>query len=63
MLSGEYGGTGIGHRTQQILDINRRKALGCDLDFDNNIMVLLKSRLPDGSVNEVFIKVADVILF
>ena len=32
-LAGEYGGTGKSHRTQKALDMQPRKARGCDLAF------------------------------
>lgn len=63
LLSGEYGGTDKSHRTQKVQDINARKARGCDLAFKYNISVLLKSIMPDGSENEVSIKVASIIPF
>ncbi len=63
LLSGEYGGTNKSHRTQRVQDINARKARGCDLAFKYNISVLLKSIMPDGSENEVNIKVASIIPF
>ena len=63
LLSGEYGGTDKSHRTQKVQDINARKARGCDLAFKYNISVLLKSIMPDGSENEVNIKVASIIPF
>lgn len=63
LLSGEYGGTNKSHRTQRVQDINTRKARGCDLAFKHNISVLLKSVLPDGSENEVNIKVASIVPF
>ena len=63
LLSGEYGGTNKSHRTQRVQDINARKARGCDLAFKHNISVLLKSVMPDGSENEVNIKVASIVPF
>jgi hypothetical protein len=63
LLSGEYGGTGRSHRTQKIQDIHARKSRGCDLVFQYNFTYLLKKEMPDGSVNELRIKIADVIPF
>lgn len=63
LLSGEYGGTNKSHRTQKVQDINARKSRGCDLAFEHNISVLIKSNMPDGSENEVNIKVASIIPF
>ena len=63
LLSGEYGGTTKSHRTQRIQDINARKVRGCDLAFDHNITLLVKSIMPDGSENEVNIKVASIVPF
>jgi len=62
-LSGEYGGTGRSHRTQKIQDISARKARGCDLVFQHNFPIRIKKEMPDGSVNEVKIKVAGIIPF
>ncbi|MHB8279801.1 MAG: hypothetical protein ACYDIA_19435 [Candidatus Humimicrobiaceae bacterium] len=63
LLSGEYGGTNKSHRTQRVQEINARKARGCDLAFKYNISILLKSIMPDGSENEVNIKVASIVPF
>ena len=63
LLSGEYGGTNKSHRTQKVQNINARKARGCDLAFQYNIPVLLKSIMPDGSENEINLKVASVVPF
>ena len=63
LLSGEYGGTAKSHRTQRIQDINARKARGCDLAFEHNITLSVKSVMPDGAENEVNIKVASIVPF
>lgn len=63
LLSGEYGGTGRSHRTQKIHDIHARKSRGCDLAFKYNFTHLIKKEMPDGSVNEVKIQIADIIPF
>ncbi|MGM0368422.1 MAG: hypothetical protein ACQEP2_07625 [Actinomycetota bacterium] len=62
-LSGEYGGTGKSHRTQKIQDINARKARGCDLAFKNNLKVSMENQMPDGSINQISFKLANVIPF
>ena len=62
-LSGEYGGTGKSHRTQKIQDINARKARGCDLVFQDNLTVSIKNPMPDGSLNQISIKLANAIPF
>ena len=63
LLSGEYGGTSKSHRTQKVQEINARKARGCDLAFEHNITLPVKSIMPDGAENEVVIKVASIIPF
>jgi hypothetical protein len=63
LLSGEYGGASKSHRTQRIQDINARKARGCDLAFEHNITLSVKSIMPDGAENEVNIKVASIVPF
>lgn len=62
-LAGEYGGTGKSHRTQKIQDIKARKARGCDVAFEHPCSIKLKTRMPDGAVNEVDINVAGIIPF
>lgn len=63
LLSGEYGGTTKSHRMQKIQDIKVRKARGCDLAFEYNILLSVNSVMPDGAKNSVDIKVASVIPF
>jgi len=63
LLTGEYGGTSKSHRTQRVQEINARKARGCDLAFEYNIVLSVKSIMPDGAENEVIIKVASVVPF
>ena len=60
LLSGEYGGTGAGHRHQKIQDAQARKARGCDLVFDNAITVNIAGTLPDGARNEVTVKIPSI---
>lgn len=63
LMAGEYGGTGKGHRTQKIQDIQARKARGCDLAFDSSITVTLEGELPDGGKDKVSFKVAGIVPF
>lgn len=60
LLAGEYGGTGKSHRTQRVQDAHPRKARGCDLAFDNPILVTIEGELPDGGRNKVQVKVAAI---
>jgi len=63
LLSGEYGGMGRSHRTQKVQDVRARKARGCDLVFEHNFPMRLRGKMPDGSINEITIKVANVVPF
>jgi len=63
LLAGEYGGTGKSHRTQSVQDVRARKARGCDLVFVHNRPLKVSGKMPDGSQNEVTIKIADVVPF
>ncbi len=63
LMTGEYGGTGKGHRTQKIQDILARKARGCDLAFDSSITVTLEGELPEGGKDKVSFKVAGIVPF
>ncbi len=63
LLSGEYGGTGKSHRTQLIQDVKARKARGCDLVFSHNLPLKVSGKMPDGTQNEVTIKITDVVPF
>jgi hypothetical protein len=63
-LAGEYGGTGRAHRTQKALDMQPRKARGCDLAFEIPPKeIFIKGKLPDGTLDEVKVKVASVVPF
>ena len=63
-LAGEYGGTGKSRRTQKALDMQPRKARGCDLAFQiEPAKVSVKGKLPDGAVDEVQVQVASVVPF
>jgi hypothetical protein len=63
LLADEYGGTSKSHRTQKVQDVKARKARGCDLAFNQNISFALSKRMPDGAINEVSIKIADIVPF
>ena len=63
LLSGEYGGTGKSHRTQEIQDVRARKARGCDLVFDQSVLVEVDGRLPSGAINTVKFKIAGIVPF
>ena len=63
-LAGEYGGTGRSRRTQRVLDIQPRKARGCDLAFQiASATVIVKGQLPNGAADEVRIQIASVVPF
>lgn len=63
LLAGEYGGTSKNHRTQRIQDVRARKARGCDLVFDHYQKVKVSGIMPDGSFNEIYLKIANVVSF
>jgi hypothetical protein len=63
LLAGEYGGTGKNHRTQTVQDVRARKARGCDLAFDHYQIVKVSGTMPDGSLNEINLKIADAVSF
>lgn len=63
LLSGEYAGTGKGHRHQRIQDVNARKARGCDLAFSMYTEVRIEGTLPDGEKASAAIRVARVVPF
>lgn len=62
-LAGEYGGTGARHRTQPVQDIRARKTRGCDLAFDGAMPIRLCRKTPDGSKNEITVKIANIVPF
>jgi len=63
LLAGEYGGTSKNHRTQLIQDVRARKVRGCDLVFEQYRSLKISATMPDGSINEVTVKIADIIPF
>jgi len=62
-LSGEYAGTGKGHRHQKVQNLLVRKVRGCDLAFDMVQEVMVAGSLPGGGVDSVSIRVASVVPF
>jgi len=62
-LSGEYAGTGKGHRHQKVQDLLVRKVRGCDLAFDMAQEVTVAGSLPGGGLDTVDIRVASVVPF
>jgi len=63
LLAGEYGGTSIGHRHQEVQDIKARKARGADLVFKDTVVKTLEGRLPDGGINEIAVRIAGAVPF
>ncbi|MGD8752085.1 MAG: hypothetical protein PVG14_11715 [Anaerolineales bacterium] len=62
-LSGEYAGTGRGHRTQKVQDIRPRKARGVDLAFELPVKVIIRGRLPEGGEDSAEVHVASIVSF
>ncbi len=62
-LSGEYGGTGKGHRHQRIQKIHARKVRGCDLVFNNPVELEITGKLPGGATDTAVIRVASMVPF
>lgn len=58
LLSGEYAGTGKGHRHQKVQEGFARKTRGCDLVFDNPVIVTIEGELPGGARDKVKLRVA-----
>ena len=63
MLSGEYQGTTKSHRHQRIQGGLARKTRGCDLAFDNPVVVTLEGELPGGARDTVKVRVASIVPF
>jgi hypothetical protein len=63
LLSGEYQGTGKSHRHQKIQGGLARKTRGCDLVFDNPVVVTVVGKLPDGAWDTVKVRVASIVPF
>jgi hypothetical protein len=63
LLSGEYQGTGKGHRHQKIQGGLARKTRGCDLVFDKPIIATIQGELPGGAKDTVKVRVASIVPF
>jgi hypothetical protein len=62
-LAGEYAGTGRSRRTQNVQDMQPRKARGCDLAFTGAAEITLSGTLPEGGKDSVRIRVASIAPF
>jgi hypothetical protein len=60
LMSGEYAGTGEGHRHQVTPETLLRKARGCDIAFTDPEQVTLEGELPGGGRDTVRIRVASI---
>ncbi|MDY6990635.1 MAG: nucleotidyl transferase AbiEii/AbiGii toxin family protein [Thermodesulfobacteriota bacterium] len=63
LLAGEYEGAGKGHRHQRIQGGLARKARGCDLAFQDPVVVLVEGQLPGGARDSVKVQVASMVAF
>lgn len=63
LLSGEYQGTGKSHRHQKIQGGLARKTRGCDLVFDNPVVVIIEGELPDGAWDAAKVRSASIVSF
>jgi predicted nucleotidyltransferase len=63
MLSGEYQGTSKSHRHQKIQGGLARKTRGCDLVFDDPVIVTIEGKLPDGARDTVKVRVSSIVPF
>lgn len=63
LMSGEYGGTGQSHRTQEVQDVRARKARGCDIAFQLSEAVELEDELPGGGIDRAEVRVASLPAF
>lgn len=59
-LASEYGGSSKNKRHQRIQEILARKGRGVDIVFENCVEREIEARLPNGAMNKVIIKVADL---
>ncbi len=62
-LAGEYAGTARSHRTQNVQDMQPRKARGCDMAFTGPTEITLSGTLPEGGKDSVRIRVASIAPF
>ena len=63
LLSGEYQGSGKSHRHQKIQEGLARKVRGCDLVFENPVVLTIKGELPGGARDSVKVQVASIVPF
>ena len=63
LLAGQYGGTGKGHRTQEVQGVRPRKARGCDLAFEAPVELNVEGELPGGGLDHASIRVAAIVPF
>ncbi|MBE9582575.1 MAG: hypothetical protein IMF18_13300 [Proteobacteria bacterium] len=63
LLAGEYEGAGKSHRHQKIQGGLARKARGCDLAFENPVVVTVEGELPGGARDSVKVQVASMVAF
>jgi predicted nucleotidyltransferase len=63
LLSGEYEGTAKSHRHQRVQEGLARKTRGCDLVFDNPVVVTVEGELPGGGRDTVTVQVASIVPF
>ena len=62
-MSGQYGGTGAGHRHQRVQEVFARKARGCDIAFTDPVSVTIEGELPNGAKDSAEIMVASIVAF
>ena len=62
-LAGEYAGKARSHRTQNVQDMQPRKARGCDMAFTDPTEITLSGTLPEGGKDTVRIRVASIAPF
>ena len=62
-LAGEYAGTARSHRTQNVQDMQPRKARGCDMAFTDPTEITMSGTLPEGGKDSVRIRVASIAPF
>jgi hypothetical protein len=62
-LAGEYASTARSHRTQNVQDMQPRKARGCDMAFTDPTEITLSGTLPEGGKDTVRIRVASIAPF
>ena len=59
-LAGEYSGTSRSHRTQNVQDMQPRKARGCDMAFTDPTEITMSGTLPEGGKDSVRMRVASI---